>query len=255
MKATLPLPLLLSLILGGIGCSRTGDLSGDVFVVSGAKPTPAAGIEVRVIAASGEFQVELEKIVNDFDKEFAEATRTYEKERELIEQAEKNPATLRKVDELVKAELSKKRARVVRPESKETGLLERRLKEAEEVEGELVTRMKVRKRLGLPANSIPSRDALLDVKERHEKRTQELVRASEARVVLADINGGYEVRGLPAGPYYVSATIGWYAWLVPVQIVPGGQKVHLSNANAGWLVHLSNAANPEWLRQVSRNSP
>jgi hypothetical protein len=235
MRIRLSLPLALSLLSCCVACSRTGEISGDVFVVAGGTPTPGAGAEIRVIPAAGGFQAELEKIIENFDAEFAEASKAHEKQKAIEDEAMKDPATLRKVDELVKKELSKIKKRLL--PKQEEGF-----------------RMVVMSELGL--SSFPAYLRLLDIKDRHEKRLQELVRTSEARAVLADINGRYEVSHLPAGPYYLSASIGSrYAWLVPVQIVPGGQKVHLSNANAGWLVHLTNAERTKWLQHVSGTAP
>ena len=76
----------------------------------------------------------------------------------------------------------------------------------------------------------------------YEARVQKLVHASEGKVVLTDVNGHYEVNGLPVGRYYLSATMGWYKWLVTVQIAPGAQRVHLSNANSGSLRFLTKNA-------------
>ena len=115
MRATYPVPILLALILGVVSCSRTGDLSGDVFVTKSGMLERGAGVELLVVPASDRLESELRKIVHDYDKESKEYTErrgTSEKEcrkdEELKKRIESEPSIRKRVDELVAAILSKK---------------------------------------------------------------------------------------------------------------------------------------------------
>jgi hypothetical protein len=287
MKATYPVAALLALTLGVISCSRTGDLSGDVFVTKTGMLVRGAGVELLVVPASDRLESELRKIDNDYDKESKEYTErqgTPEKEcrkdEELKKRIESEPSIRKRVDELVAATLSKKSlsrrdAELERPlvevEAKEEMLVnlgggkclypvfqqdrnvawnarqEQAWKKCQEGKTDLVKCSKdseAARWKKVEEDFSRLRNVTFDeTPSAPDKRLRDLVLASGAKAVLADVNGHYEANGLPVGRYYLCAAMGKeYNWLVPVQIVPGAQKVHLSNANSGSLRFLKKGA-------------
>jgi hypothetical protein len=284
MKLAYLAAILSAFLFGVVSCSRTGDLSGDVFVTKSGMLVRGAGVELLVVPASDRLESELRKIVNDYDKESKEYTErrgTAEKEcrkdEELKKRIESDPSIRKRVDELVAATLSKKSlsrrdAELERPlvevAAKEEMLVnlgggkclyevfqqdrdaawnarqEQAWKKCQEGKTDLAKCLKDseaarRKKVEEDFMRL-SGVTFHDTPAAPDKRVRDLVLASGAKAVLADVNGHYEVNGLPVGRYYLSAAMGTeYNWLVPVQIVPGAQKVHLSNANSGSLRFLT----------------
>jgi hypothetical protein len=229
MRAAYPLPILLTVILGAVSCSRTGDLSGDVFIKDGGKPERGAGVEVLIIPASDRFESKLRGVIREYDQEHGEEIKREEKECEkdkaLNKQIETDPALQKKTSEYAKVELLT---------MKETEL------------ATFSAKMRILVELGGGKCPFVPRDHDVELGKLINARVHEFVGTSEAKTFLADVNGHYEVNGLPVGRYYLSAMMGAdYIWLVPVQITPGTQKVHLSNANSGSLRFLTkDAPNP-----------
>ncbi len=230
MKPSFLLPILLAFNFVSVSCSRTGDLSGDLFVMRGDKLMRGAGAQIRVIPASERLESELPTIIREFDREYAEQLEQDEKECkkdvQLEKQMKSDPAIQKKIDEQAKARLAKNST--IGPDSA------RSLAELDI----LVNDLKGGKCPFAP------RDWYDGFVKYIYTRVQKLVPPSELRVFLADANGHYEVNGLPVGRYYLSAALRSEGiWLVPVQIKPGAQKVHLSDANSG-----------EW-RFLTKNAP
>jgi len=73
-----------------------------------------------------------------------------------------------------------------------------------------------------------------EVKRRYMDMTK-LVDGATAKA-RTDVNGHYEMKGIPPGKYYVIATHKVFdnelSWLVPVEVHGGAQKVDLSNSNS-----------------------
>lgn len=232
MKATYPMPALFALILGIVSCSRTGDLSGDVFIMRGERPVRGAGVEILVISASEQVEPEVRKLIRDYDRKYGAAIKREElecrKDEALERQIETDPTLRKKTDEYAKAELLKMKNIPRYPDP--------------ERERFMATRHIL---VELGGGKCPlfriDRDAELD--KLVHAHVYKLGRETKGEVLLADVNGRYEVNGLPVGRHYLSATMGsGNTWLIPVQIGPGPQKVHLSNSNKGSLRFLTKEA-------------
>jgi hypothetical protein len=208
MKPVVRSALWFSFALMIFGCSRTGGISGDVFLtMKSGDVKRAAGAEVLLIPVTPEFQDSWRALLAYLGNQYSAAT------------AEEREATSR--DEAATSrETAAKRAY-------EAGSVNSGWDDA------------IAHRSATLTQRLERAKRVLAVLEQAAPRGRAHLREAASRTIRTDVNARYEFKDIPAGKYYVCASHRIFDnqadWMIPVTVERGvAVRLDLSNANLGW---------------------
>jgi hypothetical protein len=195
-------------------CSRSTDLSGDVFVtMKSGDVKRGADVEVALIPATAGFDSDWATALAKFQKDYTDARAIY-----LAKQADQKRAELR---------ASAMTERMTASAGRSDFLA--RLDESSRASDEQFKAMRA---------TSEAAKALGDVVRRHEDLAIAVIAKHKDRVVRTDVNGHYAMRGIKRGKYYIFARQEVFEnrphWFVPVELNAGEMKNDLSGSNSGW---------------------
>jgi hypothetical protein len=195
-------------------CSRSTDLSGDVFVTMRSGDVKrGADVEVALIPATPAFESDWASSLAKFQKDYADAQTTYKAWQAEEERARQQSDASGK--RLSAASLS--------------GSFSQRLDEYSRASD---------KWINATTETRGAATALAEVVRRHGGLAMAVIAKHKDRIARTDVNGHYAMRGIRRGKYYLFARQEVFEnrphWFVPVELNAGDMKTDLSGSNSGW---------------------
>lgn len=187
-----------------VACSRTEELSGDVFVtMKSGDVKRGANVEIALIPATEQFESEWKKTVGEFKLNYASAESSAQQAREVSDQAYKRYSD--SIGSRIGANFTESERKSWNSESERASA---------------------------------AQEYVQEVRARYHEAARKVIAAAQPRTVRTDVNGHYEFRGVPHGRYYIFAAHQVFEndlhWIVPVEVKSQPNLIDLSNNNEGW---------------------